>query len=81
MTLKELINKLQFVTLYKNEKKKDLNLFHKIKIIIYPIILAVSFVIYITTYNSINNQKIKNEKNLENFLSSKDFIYLKKSFF
>ncbi len=81
MTLKELINKLQFVTLYKNEKKKDLNLFHKIKIIIYPIILAVSFVIYITTYNSINNQKIKNEKNLENFLSSKDFIYLKRSFF
>ena len=81
MTLKELINKLQFVTLYKNEKKKDLNLFHKIKIIIYPTILAVSFIIYITTYNSINNQKIKNEKNLENFLSSKDFIYLKKSFF
>ena len=81
MTLKELINKLQFITLYKNEKKKDLNLFHKIKIIIYPTILAVSFIIYITTYNSINNQKIKNEKNLENFLSSKDFIYLKKSFF
>ena len=81
MTLKELINKIQFITLSKNEKKKDLDLFHKIKIIIYPTILAVSFVIYITIYNSINTQKIKNEKNLENFLSSKDLIYLKRSFF
>jgi len=81
MTLKELINKMQFITLSKNEKNRDFNLFHKIKIIIYPTILAVSFVIYIFTYNSINTQKIKNEKNLENFLSSKDFIYLKSSFF
>ena len=81
MTLKELFNKFPIITLSKNEKKKDLDLFHKIKIIIYPTILAVSFVIYITIYNSINTQKIKNEKNLENFLSSKDLIYLKRSFF
>tara|TARA_B100001057_G_scaffold408652_1_gene422997 strand:+ start:31 stop:1383 length:1353 start_codon:yes stop_codon:yes gene_type:complete len=81
MTLKELINKIQFITLLKNEKKKDFDLFHKFKIIAYPTILLVSFIIYITTYNSINNQKIKNEKNLETFLSSKDFIDIKSFFF
>ena len=81
MTLKELINKIQFIGLPKNEKKKDFDLFHKFKIIAYPTILLVSFIIYITTYNSINNQKIKNEKNLETFLSSMDFIDIKSFFF
>ena len=81
MTLKDLINKIQFISLSKNEKKDELNLFNKFKIIIYPTILAVTFIIYISTYNLINNQKINNEKNLENFLSSKDFTYLKRSFF
>ena len=80
MTLKELINKIQFITLPKNEKKKDFDFFHKFKIIAYPTILLVSFIIYITTFNSINNQKIKNEKNLEIFLNSKDFIDLKRFF-
>ena len=81
MTLKDLINKIQFISLSKNEKKDEFNLFNKFKIIIYPTILVVTFIIYISTYNLINNQKINNEKNLENFLSSKDFTYLKRSFF
>jgi len=81
MTLKDLVNKVQFISLTKKEKKNELNLFQKLKIIIYLTILVVSFVIYISTYSLINNQKIKNEKNLENFLSSKEFTYLKRSFF
>ena len=81
MTIKELINKIQLITLSNSEKKKDFNLFHKFKVIAYPAILVVSFIIYISTYNLINNQKIENEKNLENFLNSKDFTNLKKSFF
>ena len=81
MTLKELINKIGLISLPKYERKIDLNLFHKFKVIAYPAILMVSFIIYIATYNLINNQKIKNEKNLENFLSSKDFTYQKRSFF
>ena len=62
MTIKELINKIQLITLSNSEKKKDFNLFHKFKVIAYPAILVVSFIIYISTYNLINNQKIENEK-------------------
>ena len=81
MTLKDLVNKVQFISLTKKERKNELNLFQKLKIIIYFTILVVSLVIYISTYSLINNQKIKNEKNLENFLSSKEFTNLKRSFF
>ena len=33
MTLKELIDKIQFIALFKNEKKNDPNLFRKFKMI------------------------------------------------
>ena len=60
----------------------NLTFFQNFKLIIYPTVLIFAVIIYFTTYNSINNQKIQNEKNLEIFFNSKDYSDNKKrSFF
>ena len=79
MTLKELFNK--FPTYLLNfERKKVFNNFKSWGLIIYPIILLLTLIIYTTTYNSINNQKNENEENLENFFNSEEFVSVKSSF-
>jgi len=81
MTLKEFFKKFPVIFQINNEKKNDLNFTQKFSLIIYPIILLLFFIIYSITYNSINNKKNENEKNLENFFDSKEFSNIKKSFF
>ena len=80
MTIKELLNKFP-TYLFNNEREKKFNNFKNWGLIIYPAILLLSFIVYITTYNSINNQKNENEKNLENFFNSDEFGNIKSSFF
>ena len=81
MALKEILKKLPTFLLAKNERKNEFSLIKKLSLIIYPSILLVSFIIYSVTYNSINNKKSENEKNLEDFLNSKEFVNIKGSFF
>ena len=81
MALKEFLKKFQSFTLTINSKKNEQGLFKNWSLFIYPIVLLFSLVIYSTTYNSINNKKNENEKNLENFFNSKEFVNIKNSFF
>ncbi len=78
MTLKELLIK-NFKIFSGRENKSHANLITKFSVIAYPIILAVTFIIYAFTFNYIDNQKYKNEKNLENFLNSEEFKNVKGS--
>ena len=80
MALKNFLNKIRDTSFTYNYKKNDFNIFQKFKLIIYPTVIIFAVIIYLTTYNSINNQKIQNEKNLEIFLNSKDFT-VKEGFF
>ena len=81
MALKEFLKKFQSFTLTNNNKKNEQGLFKNWSLFIYPIILLFSLVIYSTTYNSINNKKNENEKNLEKFFNSKEFANIKNSQF
>ena len=81
MTIKEFLDKIQGISFPYYQKKSEFNIFYNLKLIIYPIIFLVAFIIYFTTYNSINNQKIQNEKNLEKFLNSKNYSDNKEPFF
>ena len=80
MTLKELFNKFP-TYLFNNEKKKEFNNFKSWGLVIYPAILLLTLIVYTNTYNSIKNQKNENEKNLENFFNSEEFVNKKSSFF
>ena len=80
MALKNFLNKIRDTSFTYNYKKNDFNIFPNFKLIIYPTVLIFTVIIYFITYNSINNQKIQNEKNLEIFLNSKDFT-VKEGFF
>ncbi len=79
MTLKELFNKFP-TYLFNNDRRKELNNFKSWGLVIYPAILLLTFIIYTTTYNAINNQKNENEENLENFFNSGEFVNNKSSF-
>ena len=81
MALKNFLNKIRDTSFTYNYKKNDFNIFPNFKLIIYPTVLIFTVIIYFITYNSINNQKIQNEKNLEIFLNSKDFTVKEGSFF
>ena len=81
MAIKEFLNKFLGLFSEKKERKKDLSYIKNLSFLIYPTILLVAFIIYITTYNAINNQKSENEKNLENFFKSEEFSNIKGSFF
>ena len=81
MALKEFLKKFQLLTLTLNNKKNEQGLFKNWGLFIYPIILLFSLVIYSNTYNSINNKKNENEKNLESFFNSEEFVNIKDSFF
>ena len=81
MALKDFLNKTKESYLIYNHKKSEFNIFQNFKLLLYPAVLIFTVIIYFTTYNSINNQKILNEKNLEIFLNSKDFTYKERSFF
>ena len=81
MALKDFLNKIRYSSFTYNQKKNEFTIFQNFKLIIYPTVLIFAVIIYFTTYNSINNQKIKNEKNLEVFLNSKDLTDQKGSFF
>ena len=81
MALKDFLNKIQYTSFTYNQKKSEFNIFQNIKLIIYPTVFIFALITYFTTYNSINDQKIQNEKNLEIFLNSKDFTHTKRSFF
>jgi len=81
MAIKEFLNKFSGLFSIKKERKKDLSYVKNLSFLIYPTILLVAFIIYITTYNAINNQKNENEKNLENFFKSEEFSNIKGSFF
>ena len=69
MTLKEFLKKLPFQYSKSNEKRGGLNFSKNFSLVIYPVIIIISFVVYNATYKSINNQKSKNAKNLERFFS------------
>ena len=81
MAIKEFLNKFSGLFSKEKERKKDLSYIKNLSFLIYPTILLVAFIIYITTYNAINNQKSENEKNLENFFKSEEFSNIKGSFF
>ena len=81
MTLKEIFKNFQFSFFSNYDKKKELNYLKRLSIIIYPSIFLVTLIIYITTYNSIINQKKEDQKNLENFINSEEFNNIKTSFF
>ncbi len=81
MTLKQFFKKFSTFDFENSEKKIDFLLAKRSSLLIYPIILLIFFVIYNSTYNLVNNQKIENEKNLEKFLDSKKFSNVKNSFF
>ena len=72
MTLKDFLNKIRYTSLAYNRKKSEFSIYQNFKLIIYPTVLILAVIIYFTTYNSINNQKIQNEKNLEVFFNSED---------
>ncbi|MDC3152275.1 M23 family metallopeptidase [Pelagibacteraceae bacterium] len=81
MTLKEIQNK--FLTFFssKSEKNQEIIFIKKLSFFVYPALLVLGFTMYSITYKSINNEKIKNEKNLEVFFNSKEFKDIKNSFF
>jgi len=81
MALKELLKKIPSFFQVNFERKSELGLMKKLSLLIYPLVLILSFIIYTTTYNSINDKKNKNEKNLEQFFNSKEFTNIKNSFF
>jgi len=81
MALKEFLIKYLKVFLPKNQKNNhDISIL-KFNILIYPLIILVAFLVYGLTYNYINNQKSKNEQNLENFFSSNEFKEIKGKIF
>ena len=53
----------------------------KISLIGYSLILILSFLTYSTTYNFVNDQKKKNEQNLQNFFESEEFNDAKSTVF
>ena len=61
MTLKDLFKKFPVFFLTNLEKRGDFKLIKNLSIFIYPSIILI-FIIYIVTFNSINNQKNENEK-------------------
>ena len=81
MALKELLKKIPSFFQVNFERKSELGLMKKLSLLIYPLVLILSFIIYTATYNSINDKKNKNEKNLEQFFNSKEFTNIKNSFF
>ena len=81
MALKDFLNKIRDISFKYNHKKSESNIFQNFKLLLYPTVLIFAVTIYFTTYNSINNQKILNDKNLEIFLNSKDFTFKERSFF
>ena len=82
MTLKDLFKKfpITFLSNLQKQKKGDLKLSNNLSILIYPSIILVAFIVYIFTFNSINNQKNENEKNLDKFFNSEEFVNVKGSF-
>ena len=81
MTLKEFLKRFNLLFLQSAGKKSNIELPKKMGLILYPSIFLIAFVIYSITFNSINNQKNENEKNLEKFFDSEEFINIKGSFF
>ena len=81
MTLKDYIKKFQLSLLTKFEKKGNESFAKNLRVFVYPVIIITSFIVYTITFNSINNQKNENEKNLENFFNSEEFTNVKRSFF
>ena len=81
MALKEFFKKFSSSFSNYNEKKKNLAFSKNLSFLVYPAVLLIMFVVYITTYHTINNQKNENEKNLENFFKSEEFTNIKGSFF
>ena len=81
MTIKEFIKKNRRHFAQKMEGFTDFSFSRKFNLIIYTTILALAFVIYSLTYNYVNDQKNKNEKNLENFFKSEEFSEVKNSIF
>ncbi len=80
MTLKEFLKKLPFQYSKSNEKRGGSNFSKNFSLVIYPVIIIISFIVYNATYKSINNQKSKNAKNLERFFSE-EFLDIKSSLF
>ena len=81
MTLKEYLKKNYQPFFERNVKNENFSMLKNLSLVIYPAILIFSLIIYTTTYNSINSQKNKNAKNLEEFLNSNEFPSVKGSFF
>ena len=81
MALKEILKKIPSIFQVANLRISDLGFMKKFSLLVYPIIILVAFSVYSITYNSINDKKNENERNLENFFSSKEFSNFKNSFF
>ena len=81
MALKELQKKIELFFISKNERADLTRSVNKLALIIYPLIILLSFFIYTTTYNYLNDKKSHNDKNLENFFNTDEFVDLKKSLF
>ena len=62
MTLKEFFKKFPVSIFQNNQKKVVLNLLKNYSFIVYTTILLITFVVYSTTFKSINNQKMKMPK-------------------
>ena len=81
MALKELQKKIELFFISKNDRADLARSVNKLALIIYPLIILLSFFIYTTTYNYLNDKKSHNDKNLENFFNTDEFVDLKKSLF
>ena len=81
MTLKEFFKKFNTPIFQSDQKKGSFNFLKNYSLIVYSSILLILIIIYSTTYQSINNQKNDNAKNIEDFLNSNEFSKFKGSFF
>ena len=81
MTLKQFLKNSFFSIFNRDTNSSAANIYKKLSVIVYPIIFVSVFVIYSITFNSINNQKSRNEQNLINFFETEGFANNKQTFF
>ena len=81
MTLKDLLNKVPFKPLLGSPKTSRSRFEKNWSIILYPTLLLSIFLIYMSTFNFLKDQKKINADNLEKFFNTKEFKSVKKQFF
>ena len=81
MTLKDLLKNNWAFSFVKKTKNLKLQIIEHWILIVYSLVLITIFTFYSFTQSYLQNQKKTNEKNLENFLKTKDYLQIKDTFF